>query len=199
VYSEAQAMLRWMPRASTSPSDVRGDSNAAAALRVRTCQDKETQRIFIRAFQAMPLSPSALIERLITKLTLGDLLAAIVADFGRYELVAHWQQGEFHHDTVLRVIHADITPPDSHLVIATNCNGGVKEVLCVATLPSRGGLWRWRCPDAEEFAGDPPTILARAATLHWFDPCQLLAPDARSEYREEHRARQPGGGWVVKK
>jgi hypothetical protein len=147
----------------------------------------------------MHLSPSALVERLITKLTLGDLLATIVADWGRYELVAHWQQGEFHHDTVLRIPHADIEPSGSCLVIATNCNGGVKEVLCVASLPTRGGLWRSRCPDAEEFDGVPPTILARATTLHWFDPCQLLAPDARSEYREEYRARQLGGGWTVKR
>lgn len=147
----------------------------------------------------MQRSPSALVERLASKLTLGELLAVIVADFGRYELVAHWQQGEFHHDTVLRIAHADSEPSGNFLVIATNCNGGVKEVLCVAALPTRGGLWRWRCPDAAEFAGDPPTILARAATLHWFDPCKLLAPDARSEYREEHRVRQLGGGWTVKR
>jgi hypothetical protein len=152
----------------------------------------------IRAASSMPLSPSALVERLATKLTLGDLLAAIVADWGRYELVAHWQQGEFHHDTVLRIPLADVEPPGSYLVLATNCNGGVKEVLCVASLPTRGGLWRARCPSAEEFEGDPPTILARAVTLHSFDPCKLLAADARSEYREEHRQRQPGGGWVKK-
>jgi hypothetical protein len=147
----------------------------------------------------MPLSPAALVERLATKLTLGELLAAVVSDWRAYELVTHWQQGEFHHDTVLRIPRADVDPPGSYLVVATNCNGGVKEVLCVASLPTRGGLWRWRCPDAVEFEGDPPTILARAMTLHWFEPCKLLAHDARSEYREEHRVRQAGGGWMVKK
>lgn len=147
----------------------------------------------------MHLSPSALVERLVARLTLGELLAVIVVDWGRYELVTHWQQGEFHHDTILRIPHPDLEPPGSYLVVATNCNGGVKEVLCVATLPTRGGLWRWRCADAKEFEGDPPIIIARAVTLHWFDPCKLLTPDARSEYREEHRVRQAGGGWVVKK
>jgi Ribbon-helix-helix protein, copG family len=32
-------------------------------------------------------------------------------------------------------------------------------------------------------------------TEHWFDPCELLAPDARSELRPEYRRRQDGGGW----
>ena len=61
----------------------------------------------------MPPSPSALVERLASKLTLGELLAAIVVDFGRYELLAHWPQGELHHDTLLRIPHPDIEPPGS--------------------------------------------------------------------------------------
>ena len=36
---------------------------------------------------------------------------------------------------------------------------------------------------------------ARATTEHWFDPCDLLRGDARSELREEYRRRQKGGGW----
>jgi hypothetical protein len=36
-------------------------------------------------------------------------------------------------------------------------------------------------------------------TEHWFDPCALLGPDARSEYREEFRERQCGGGWTPRK
>jgi hypothetical protein len=38
-------------------------------------------------------------------------------------------------------------------------------------------------------------VLARATTEHWFDPALLLASDARSEIRAEHRRRQHGGGW----
>jgi hypothetical protein len=41
--------------------------------------------------------------------------------------------------------------------------------------------------------------LAAATTEHWFDPCELLAPDARSELREEFRERQCGGGWMLRK
>jgi hypothetical protein len=39
--------------------------------------------------------------------------------------------------------------------------------------------------------------LARATTHHWFDPCELLGWDARSELKAEHRRRQPGGGWEM--
>jgi hypothetical protein len=38
-------------------------------------------------------------------------------------------------------------------------------------------------------------MLGSVTTEHWFDPCELLAADARSEYRAEHRQRQCGGGW----
>ena len=79
--------------------------------------------------------------------------------------------------------------------MATNCNGGVKEVLCFGSAPAQSALWRHRCPGNPEFEGELPPILEQAQTLHWFDPCELLRPDARSEYREEHRERQAGGGW----
>jgi hypothetical protein len=42
-------------------------------------------------------------------------------------------------------------------------------------------------------------VLAAARTEHWFDPCDLLRPDARSEYREEYRDRQCGGGFMPRK
>jgi hypothetical protein len=83
-------------------------------------------------------------------------------------------------------------------VIATNCNGGVKELLCLESVPARGALWHRRCPESPEFSGDLPPVLASVRTVHWFDPCQLLEPDARSEYKEEARRRQPGGGWLLK-
>ena len=49
--------------------------------------------------------------------------------------------------------------------------------------------------DVADFSGELPPVLARAITEHWFDPCELLRSDARSELRPEHRRRQHGGGW----
>jgi hypothetical protein len=131
------------------------------------------------------------------ELSLGSLLSEVGAAFAGYELLDHWQQGEFHHDIVLRVGDAG-SLPGPVLVVATNCNGGVKEVLCFGTVPERGALWHHRCPDNAEFAGALPPLLGAVRTVHWFDPCELLRPDARSEYREEFRARAPGGGWTLK-
>jgi hypothetical protein len=85
--------------------------------------------------------------------------------------------------------------PGSILVVATNCNGGVKEVLAFAEPPTRKGLWALRCPDNPAFAEVPAKPLARSVTLHWFDPCELLTPDARSELKAECRVRDDGGGW----
>jgi hypothetical protein len=128
---------------------------------------------------------------------LGALLDILRAEFGSYELVNHWQQGEFHHDIVLRLPrHTGL--PGPVLVVATNCNGGVKDVLCLAAVPERYSLWRWRCPDNADFHGEPPTVLARELTPHWFDPCELLRPDARTELRAEYCERQFGGGWQRK-
>ena len=135
-----------------------------------------------------------LLSELAEAMVLGSLLESLRSQFGGYELVDHWQQGEFHHDVVLQV-DAGNALPGQFLVVATNCNGGVKEVLCFDRLPERMGLWRWRCPDNPEFAGELPALLGRAVTAHWFDPCELLLPGARSELREEFRERQCGGGW----
>jgi hypothetical protein len=85
------------------------------------------------------------------------------------------------------------------LVVATNCNGGIKELLCFDELPLQAALWHWRCPANPEFSGELPRLRARAETPHFFDPCELLTPNARSEIREEHRERQCGGGWVLKR
>lgn len=131
-------------------------------------------------------------------LMLGPLLDRLRERYGLYQLLEHWTQGEFHHDLVLRVGGPLRGLPGPVLVIATNCNGGVKEVLCFATPPSRGALWSHRCPNNPEFEGTLPPLLERAVTSHWFDPCELLAPDARSELRAECRQRQPGGGWMKK-
>ena len=136
------------------------------------------------------------VQRLADTLVLGSLLEQLRASCGPYELLDHWQQGEFHHDVLMRVQHqAEL--PGRVLVVATNCNGGVKEVLCFDEPPARAALWHFRCPDAPEFSGDLPELRARATTPHWFNPCELLAADARSELKAEHRQRQRGGGWEM--
>jgi hypothetical protein len=129
-------------------------------------------------------------------LVLGSLLELVAARFGSYELLHHWTQGEFHHDVVLHLPESALSDlPGRVLVVATNCNGGIKEVLCFAHVPDRGALWHHRCAASAEFEGELPAVLDRAVTEHWFDPCDLLLPDARSELRAEHRRRQRGGGW----
>jgi hypothetical protein len=129
-------------------------------------------------------------------LGLGSLLDALRARCGGYALLDHWQQGEFHHDVVVRVPARGPLPGDV-LVVATNCNGGVKEVLCFADVPARWALWHRRCPTVADFAdGAPlPPVLAELRTAHWFDPCELLATDARSELAPACRKRARGGGW----
>jgi hypothetical protein len=126
----------------------------------------------------------SMVEELAKTMALGALLEKL----GSYELVDHWPQGEFHHDVVVRA-------GGRVLVVATNCNGGVKEVLAFDEVPDRWALWHHRCPANPEFTGELPPIRARAVTEHWFDPCALLADDARSELAPEHRRRMRGGGW----
>ena len=129
---------------------------------------------------------------------LGSLLERVQRDWGGYDLLAHHQQGEFHHDIFLRVASAKPRLPGEYLVVSTNCNGGVKEVLCFAQRPEPQALWHHRCPENDEFTGQLPPVLAIARTEHWFDPCELLAADARSELKDEFRERQAGGGWCKK-
>ena len=135
-----------------------------------------------------------MIEALASRMTLGDLLETVRAVHGAYQLVAHWKQGEFHHDVVVR-LREPRGLPGPVLVVSTNCNGGVKEVLCLDEVPDRDALWHHRCPDGDFRPTPLPPIRGLARTPHWFDPCELLGPDARSELRPEHRRRQRGGGW----
>jgi hypothetical protein len=137
------------------------------------------------------------VEAVAQNLGLGALLADLRGNFGGYEVLDHWQRGEFHHDLLLRV-QGQGGLPGSVLVVATNCNGGVKEVLCFDAVPKEEALWHHRCPDSPDFSGSLPPLLGHARTVHWFDPCALLGPEARSEYRPEFRERQPGGGWQLK-
>ena len=127
-------------------------------------------------------------------LTLGTLLDAVRERWGDFELLSHWKQGEFHHDIVIS-LQGSSDSPFEVLVVATNCNGGIKEVLGFDEPPERSALWHGRCPENPEFEGELPDIRGMARTHHWFDPCELLKPDARSELRSEFRRRQRGGGW----
>jgi hypothetical protein len=142
---------------------------------------------------------AAIVKELSAALMLGSLLEDVRRRWGGYELVDHWQQGEFHHDVVVRVPRATPDLGGDILIVATNCNGGVKEVLTFPSVPERLALWHWRCPENPDFSGNLPAPLGAATTEHWFNPCELLAPDARSEYRAEHRERQCGGGWLPRK
>ena len=142
---------------------------------------------------------STKLQRLSRYLLLGTLLDEVRRCWGSYELVDHWQQGEFHHDIVVRVPAAAADLGGEIIVVATNCNGGVKEVLSFTAVPDREALWHSRCPDNPEFQPGALPLVGVERTEHWFDPCALLLPDARSEYREEFRERQCGGGWVPRK
>lgn len=136
-----------------------------------------------------------IVDDLAVTLVLGALLDQLNTQYRGYELLAHHTQGEFHHDVIVRVGHRGELPGDV-LLVSTNCNGGIKEVLVFDDVPSTEALWHHRCPTEREFGDHPlPPVKALARTLHYFDPCELLGPDARSELRPEHRRRQRGGGW----
>ena len=134
-------------------------------------------------------------KSVVEALTLGAVLEALQERHGGYELLAHWKQGEFHHDVLVRASDAR-NLPGPVLVVATNCNGGVKELSFYDEVPTRYALWHERCPEGD-FADEPlPVLRERVRTVHWFDPCELLGADARSELRPEFRVRQRGGGWI---
>ena len=46
-----------------------------------------------------------MLQTLSQQLGLGSLLSELTSRTGGYDLVDHWQQGEFHHDVVLRLPH----------------------------------------------------------------------------------------------
>ena len=145
---------------------------------------------------------SPFLDRLAHSLSLGTLLELVTERYGSYDLAAHWTQGEFHHDVVISLPDPFVAAWDlgGHvLVVATNCNGGIKEVLVFDEVPDRAALWHHRCPAVPEFQGTLTAIKARATTPHWFDPCEILVPDARSELLPEHRQRQAGGGWEARR
>ncbi len=136
------------------------------------------------------------LEELAGTLVLGALLSELGRRYGGYDLVAHWTQGEFHHDVILGLPERGQAELSARvLVVATNCNGGIKELLALDEVPDRSALWHFRCPGSPEFSGALPRLRGRAETVHAFDPCELLSESARSELRAEFRRRQSGGGW----
>jgi hypothetical protein len=143
----------------------------------------------------MHLPPCLALDALAAHMLLGPGLAYLQSEHSPYTWLDHWKQGEFHHDIVVRLDQPTRAFPGQILVIATNCNGGIKEALCFSDIPDRWALWHDRCPDNHEFAGPLLPILARTQTNHWFDPCLLLTDDARSELLPSCRRRQRGGGW----
>jgi hypothetical protein len=135
-----------------------------------------------------------LIDQLAGTMVLGSLLDELVRTHGRYELLAHWQQGEFHHDLLLGLPESTGPLAGRFLIVSTNCNGGVKEVALFSAIPDRLTLWAHRCARPGTPLPKLP-LLASSRTDHWFDPCELLGENARSELRPEFRRRQEGGGW----
>lgn len=134
-----------------------------------------------------------MLDQLAKHLSLHDLLKSIQPLGVSY--LDHWKQGEFHHDLVYQ-LEKKSDLPGSVIVISVNCNGGVKELLCLDSVPKRWALWHYRCPDNPEFSGELPKVLGFIRTEHWFNPCEVLDINARSEMKPEFRLRQRGGGWV---
>lgn len=144
------------------------------------------------------MSPShPLLQRLAETILLGETLQMLGVIFPDFEMLDHWTQGEFHHDLVFQIRAAKKLPGD-FLVVSTNCNGGVKEIVCLAERPERWALWNQRCPENPEFDGELAPLLAVARTELWFDPCEILVEDARSELLPSCRTRARGGGWEMK-
>jgi hypothetical protein len=110
---------------------------------------------------------AAMLDLLAQTMDLGSLLAEIKQRYGAYDLLDHWTQGEFHHDVVLSLPEQALRElPGQVLVVATNCNGGVKELLSFGRVPDRWALWHHRCPSVADFAGELVPILARSVTEH---------------------------------
>jgi hypothetical protein len=137
------------------------------------------------------------LDFLTERMSLSSLLSTLRERYGGYKLLEHWKQGEFHHDVVLRVGTPGPDIPGDVLVVATNCNGGIKELLCFDKTPQRWAIWHFRCPEVPEFAGEIPAILGKTRTANWYDPCGLLGENGPSELKPEFRERMRGGGWCL--
>ncbi len=136
-----------------------------------------------------------IVKRLADRLVLGDLLTELHQMIGPSRPIAVWKQSCSHSDVVVQLDHRKELP-GSVLVIAIDCDRGVKEVLCFDEIPDRWALWHWRCPTNPEFEGEIPPLLDYEKTQHWFDPNEICDDDSYCELRPEFRQRQRGGGFV---
>ena len=68
-------------------------------------------------------------------LSTGALFDLLKNECGGFDFLHHWQQGEFHQDLVLSVKEQHGLPGPI-LVVSTNSNAGVKEVLCLDQVPT---------------------------------------------------------------
>ncbi|MCP4498745.1 MAG: hypothetical protein GY822_02115 [Deltaproteobacteria bacterium] len=128
----------------------------------------------------------------------GLALDQLLKTCGTYELLEQWKQGGFYHDVVIRAYFPiGQLALSSLVIISTNCNGGVKEVLAFADLPDRYALWNARCPENDDFEGDLPHL--ENPDLALFRPMPTITADTRSEIKLEFRVRMRGGGWQMKK
>jgi hypothetical protein len=117
----------------------------------------------------------SVVEQMCSSRLLGPFLAELRERYGRYQLIDRWTQGEYHHDIVIGVpadARADKIP--QFVVVAINCNGGIKEVMGFDKVPQRDALWHYRCPENPEFRGELPPMRLQLRTEHWFDPRELL-------------------------
>lgn len=116
-----------------------------------------------------------LLHQLVRRPSLKATLKAITEHCGHEPaLVAHWQQGDLHHDLVLHVHPPHPGLAGNILVVSIDDRGRVKEILSLAKMPMRQALWHARCPDDPDYDGDLPPILDEIRTLHWVNPARIL-------------------------
>lgn len=117
------------------------------------------------------------VESLAAQLVLGDVLLELRRRHGQWDLVAHWEQGEHHHDLVIRLPESAEADYPKVLVIGTNSTGGVKEIYAFDEVPDRDALWHYRCPELVAYWEPLPVLRAAARTNHWLDPRALLGEE----------------------
>ena len=82
------------------------------------------------------------LQMIANELSLDRVMPTLKRLFGKFDLFAHWSQGEFHHDLVFVLPKEQDVFDGNVLVVSTNCNGGVKDVLNFDSVPDRYALWK---------------------------------------------------------
>lgn len=128
-----------------------------------------------------------LLQTLVRRPSLKATLKAITAHCDGHQpcLIAHWQQGDLHHDLVFHLQRPHHGLTGDVLVVSTDNHGMVKEVISLAKMPKRQALWHARCPADPHFDGDLPPVLEEVKTNHWVRPERILnaTPIPRSPTR----------------